>query len=191
VLILYFDYPSPRAVLALLELEAALVGERAAGRDPDVVVVGIDPLGLDAALPVTLDQRAELERWSDRLAGAGLAARLPRLRPPTVRAHLVGGLAEGAGLGRDWRTACIEAHWRAGADLGDRGVLLELAGDVGLDVAAVAAAIDDPLAVIAERRRTAALGRRGVGGVPVLELDGTFIGVDLDPEGLRDLLRLA
>lgn len=190
MLTLYFDYPSPRAVLALLELESVLAAARAVGDAPSVGLVGIDPLGLDASVPVTLDQLAELERVRERLVAAGLEPVVPRLRPPTVRTHLVGGLAEVAGLGRAWRSACITAHWREGADLGAREVLLGLAVDVGLDGAAVVALLDDPAAVLGARRRTAALGRRGIGGVPVLELDGTFVAADLDAEGLRALLRL-
>lgn len=191
MLTLYFDYPSPRAVLALLELEALLDAARAVGDAPSVGFVGIDPLGLEATLPVTLDQLAELERVRERLVAAGLEPVVPPLRPPTVRTHLVGGLAEASGLGRAWRSACVTAHWREGADLGARDVLVGLARDVGLDAAPVSALLDDPTAVLAERRRTAALGRRGIGGVPLLELDGTFLGADLDAEGLRALLRLA
>lgn len=191
MLILYFDYPSPRAVLALLELELALDAAHAAGRTPAVSFVGIDPLGLDAALPVTLDQLAELERHRDRLALLGLDAIVPGLRPPTVRTHLVGALAESAGLGRAWRAACVTALWREGLDLDAREVLLGLARRVGLPAPEAAAVLDDPTAVIAARRSTAALGRRGVGGVPVLELDGTFVAADLDRDGLDDLLRLA
>ncbi|MEY3019545.1 MAG: hypothetical protein RLZZ272_529 [Actinomycetota bacterium] len=191
MLTLYFDYPSPRAVLALLDLESALASARAAGERPTVTFVGIDPLGLDMTLPMTPDQHAELQRCRERLVAAGLDPVGPGRRPPTVRAHLVGGLAEAVGKGPAWRSACVSAHWREAVDLGERDVLLGLGERVGLPSEVVAGVLDDPGAVLAARRATAALGRRGVGGVPVLELDGTFVPADLDREGLQDLLRLA
>lgn len=190
VLTLYFDYPSPRAVLALLELESVVDEARSAGASPAVTFVGIDPLGLDAALPVTLDQLAELERLRSRFLAVGLDPATPARRPPTVRAHLVGSLAEAEGRGGAWRAACIAALWRDGADLSEPEVLLGLAARVGADPEAARRLLDDPAAVLAARRSTAALGRRGIGGVPVLELDGTFVAADLDRERLRELLRL-
>lgn len=191
MLTLYFDHASPRAVLALLELEAVLDAERATGRPATVGIVGIDALGLDAPVPVTLDQLAELERVRGALLAHGLAARAPRLRPSTARSYVVGEVAEGAGLGRAWRLACARALWVDGLDLGDPRVLAGLAAGVGLDAARVADALADPAALATVRRRAGALARRGIGGVPVLEVDGALVAADLDRPALVALLRLA
>jgi predicted DsbA family dithiol-disulfide isomerase len=183
VIVLYFDYASPAAVLALVRLEAA-AERRAVALD----MVGLDPLGLDVVVPATLDQLAELERVRPHADRIGLRLTRPAERPPTARAHLVGVLADAEGRGGAWRHACIEAYWTDGRSLGDPAVLRDLADRVGLDATRVGTVLDDPMALLEARRRAAALHRRGIGGVPVLEVDGTFLPADLDDDALAAVL---
>lgn len=183
MLTLYFDYASASAVVALVRVEAA--ADRTVGA---LEVVGLDPLGLDVTVPATLDQLADWERVAPRARELGLVLERPTLRPPTGRAHLVAGPADAVGRGRAWRRACVEALWQRGADLGDADVLVGLAASVGLDASTVRRLVEDPVAALEGRRRAAALHRRGIGGVPVLELDGTFVGADLDDRALEQLL---
>jgi 2-hydroxychromene-2-carboxylate isomerase len=183
VLTLHYDLTSPRAALAVLRLQ------RVADLGHPVSFRGIDVLGVDMALPVTLDQLAELEQVRDDAAGLGLEMRRPTLRPPTLDAHLVGVRAEEEQLGAAWRTACLTAYWRDGRDLADRAVLLELAEQEGLGHDGVAATLADVAARKELRARMLQLRQFGIGGVPVLELDGTLCSAELDEATLIGLAR--
>jgi 2-hydroxychromene-2-carboxylate isomerase len=184
VLVLHFDYPSPASAVALLRLQ------RIADEGGHVAFAGLDALGLGGAVPPTLDQLAERERVAERAATLGLALGRPSRRPPTVRAHLLGDLADDGGLGAAWRSACLRAYWTEDADLDDDRVLLALAARVGLDVAPVVALLADERRVVTRRQQDAAVRRRGLGAVPVLELDGTFVSAELDDASLRELAAL-
>ncbi|MFA9445494.1 DsbA family protein [Egicoccus sp. AB-alg6-2] len=182
MLTLYFDFTSAASVVAVLRLQ------RLADEGLPVAFEGFDPLGLDTALPFTLDQYAEFERYADRAAELGMPLRRPALRPATVLAHVVGGVALDQGLGASWRQACLRAYWRDGLDLGEPAQLARLADDAGLDVAAVTAALEDRGARQRLRQRMVALRGRGIGGVPVLEVaGGTMISPDLPDADLRAL----
>lgn len=182
MLTLHFDYTSPASVQALLRLQAL------AGRGALVEFVGIDALGLQATIPVTLDQLEELDRHRPQIRALGLEMRRPRVRPPTLGAHLVAGLAMAHDLGAAWRRAVLEAYWTRGLDVGSDEVLVELGAGIGLPADTVGG-------WLADRARRASLWRtmatergRGVGGVPVLEFEGTLVPADLADE---DLARLA
>jgi len=184
VLILHFDLTSPRAALAVLRLE------RLAADGHAVAFRGLDVLGVDMALPVTLDQLVELDEVRDRAAALGLEMRRPTLRPPTLSAHLVGVLAEEEGSGPAWRRVCLDAYWTRGADLSDPAVLVGLAADVGLAGDAVTRMLADSARRNELRAAMLALRALGVGGVPVLEVDGTLLPADVDDATLQELVRL-
>jgi len=184
VLILHHDVTSPAAALAVLRLQ------RLADSGLPVAFRGMDALGVAVALPVTLDQLVEMERVAARAADLGLEMRRPTLRPPTLDAHLVGELAERDGLGASWRLGCLRAYWTDGSDVSDHDVLVALAVQSGLDGSEARAALAD----IAARNelRAAMLARRalGIGGVPVLEVDGTLLPADVDDATLEELARV-
>jgi 2-hydroxychromene-2-carboxylate isomerase len=184
VLVLHFDYVSAASAVAVLRVQ------RVADRGGDVVFSGVDVLGVDTALPVTLDQLAELERWAPRAAALGLELRRPTRRPPTLSAHLVGELAVSRGLGAAWRLAVLEAYWTRGLAIGETGVLLELAAGVGLEPTRVRARLEDPRQRVDLRRAMTAQRGRGIGDVPVLETGGTFVPADLTDEDLEVLAGL-
>jgi predicted DsbA family dithiol-disulfide isomerase len=183
VLILHFDYTLPRAALALLRLERlAAAGHRVGFR-------GIDVLGVDIALPVTLDQLVELAAVRDELGTLGLDVQRPQLRPPTLAAHLVGDLAERQGQGSAWRAACLSAYWSRGADLSEHATLVELGRSCGLAADEVRAVLGDVAARNELRASMLALRALGIGGVPVLEFDGTLIPADLEDDALIELVQ--
>jgi 2-hydroxychromene-2-carboxylate isomerase len=184
VLVLHFDFVSAASAVAVLRLQ------RVADRGGDVVFSGLDVLGVDTALPVTLDQLADLERWGPRAAALGLVLRRPTRRPPTLAAHLVGELAVSHGLGAAWRVAVLEAYWSRGLAIGETDVLVELAMGVGLEPAAVTARLQDPKHRVDLRRAMTTQRGRGIGDVPVLEVDGTFVPADLADEDLDVLAGL-
>jgi 2-hydroxychromene-2-carboxylate isomerase len=181
MIILHHDPTSPAAAVATLRLQ------RVADEGGTVAFQGLDVLGLDASIPVTLDQLAELERVGSALRSLGVDARRPSRRPPTLGVHLVAGFADDRGLGAAWRRAVLRAYWEADADLGDRAAVADLAADVGLIRDDVATLLDDPAARVQLRRRMLATRQRGVGGVPVLEYQGAFVPADLDDDDLRQL----
>jgi predicted DsbA family dithiol-disulfide isomerase len=181
MLVCHFDYTSPAAAVAVLRLHRIV---DAGGR---VGFSGFDTLGLDAAIPVTLDQLEELERHRPAAVSLGLAVRRPTLRPPTLGAHLVGDLAESVDLGASWRETVLRAYFERGVDLGDGGALAELGQMAGLDAAEVADLLADRTARTALRRRMLLVRGRGIGGVPVLDVDGTLVSADLPDADLRQL----
>lgn len=178
MLLLTHDVTSPASALAVARFD------RLAADGLPVEFRGVDVLGVDATLPVTLDVLAELERVAPRAAELGITLQRPTRRPPTARVHLVADLAEEAGRGRAWRTATYRAYWQDDADLADVEVVVGLAAEVGLDPDVVAAAVTDEAAVAAVRRRTHTARGEGIGGVPVLAVHGTLISPDLDDEDL-------
>ena len=184
MLILHFDYPSPAAAVAVLRLHALAEGEA------QVRFSGLDILGLDVSIPATLDQLEQVERFRRPAAALGLELRRPSRRPPTTVAHLVGDLADEVGCGREWRESCLRAYWRDDADLGDAAVLAEIGGGIGLERALLLEWLGDRRRRISARQRAAQQRRRGIGDVPVLEVNGTFLGADLSDDDLRALVGL-
>jgi 2-hydroxychromene-2-carboxylate isomerase len=184
VLVLHFDYPSPASAVAVLRLQ------RVADEGGDVGFAGLDALGLATSVPPTLDQLVERERVASQAAALGLELGLPSRRPPTLLAHLLGDLADACGRGAAWREACLRAYWTQDVDLGDADELRALAADTGLDRTVVDELLADERRRLTRRQQDLAVRRRGVGTVPVLEFDGTFVGVDLDDAALRELAAL-
>jgi predicted DsbA family dithiol-disulfide isomerase len=182
MLVVWFDYASLPAAVAVLRVQSLADGSGS------VAFQGVDPLGVEVTLPATLDQLDGFERAHAAAEAVGLAPVRPRLRPATVRAHLVGELADAAGRGAGWRGAALRALWEAGEDLADPLVLRTIARRVGLDPDAVDDLLADPARLRALRRRMAHARQRGIGDVPVLEVDGTLVSAELADDDLRALL---
>lgn len=184
MLILHHDHASPASAVAVLRLQ------RLADEGLPVAFEGIDVLGIDAAIPVTLDVLAELDEWRDRAAALGLTLRRPSRRPPTARAHLVGILADARGLGGPWRLTSYRAYWEDDADLGDAAVLTDLAVAAGLERAPVADLLGDRGRLAGLRQRMQVRRSEGIGGVPILEFAGTYVPATLTDDDLRHLAQL-
>jgi predicted DsbA family dithiol-disulfide isomerase len=185
LLILHFDYVSAPAAVAVLRLQ------RLADEGADIRFAGLDVLGLDIAIPVTLDQLEGIERARGRARALGLELGRPAARPPTLAAHLVGELATSAGVGASWRERCLRAYWEQGRDLGAAGELIRLAEEAGVDPAAAADLLADRARRLQLRQRMLLARGRGIGGVPVLEVPGgTFVAADLPDADLRQLAAL-
>ena len=181
---LFHDYTSPASWVAVARLQ------RLADEGLPIAFDGFDAVGVDVDLPVTVDVLAAVEDLQDLAREEGITLRRPRSLPPTARAHVVGDLAERAGLGASWRNTAYEAFWSDGADLNDHATLLSLATLAGLQAGAVAYAIDDIAAVAAVRRQTTEHRRNGVGGVPTLLAQRTLVPALLPLDDLRALAKL-
>lgn len=151
---------------------------------------GFDVLGLDTTLPATLD---DLEDWqANRDAAAEIGWDLPRPRrhPATLRAHLLGELAAEQGLDAAWRLSVYRAHWLDDADVSADSVLTVLAVRAGLALDDVEALLHDPEQRHRLRQRMLVHRGDGVGGVPVLEANGTFLSPFIPDQDLRALAEL-
>lgn len=184
MLVLHFDYASPASAVAVLRCQTL------ADAGGTLAFSGVDVLGVDTSLPLTLDQLAELESAAPRAAALGLEMGRPSRRPPTLRAHLIGELAAAHDLGAAWRLAVLEAYWTRDLPIGEDATLSDLGTAVGLPEDEVRAWLTDSSRRVGLRQAMTALRQRGVGGVPVLELAGTFVPADLPDEDLRQLATL-
>lgn len=184
MLLLHHDPPFAGSLVAMLRLQ------QLADEGLDVAFRGHDVLGVDVTLPATLD---DLEDWErHRAAAADLGWDLPRpcRHPSTLSCHLVGLLAEEHGLDTAWRLATYRAHWQEDLDLGDTDVLVALAEAVGLKASDVAALVTDPDQRHRLRRVMLVHRGEGVGGVPVLVWNRTFLSPFVPISDLRELAAL-
>ncbi|MBM3584215.1 MAG: DsbA family oxidoreductase [Alphaproteobacteria bacterium] len=123
------------------------------------------------------------------LEGIDFAFDRIRRTPSTVKAHRIIGHAE-PGAPQD---ALVESLFRAyftdGRDIGDDAVLLEVAGDAGLNPATVSAALDGDEGDRAVRGDNALAHAMGIGGVPCFIVDGRYaIAGAQEPEVMQRLI---
>ena len=113
-----------------------------------------------AKLPLA---RQDVARWCARLG-------IPYTPPPTTTDPTLAGIgslfAEKAGLLKPYVIEVMRAEWATGRDIGDRAVLREVAGKVGLDVAAFEAALDDPAGAAQLAANAEEAAAKSVIGVP-------------------------
>lgn len=181
---LFYDATSLPSVVTALRLQ------RLADAGAEVRFTGLDMLGLAISVPLTPEQRGEVHAWAGPARELGIEPRVPSRRPPTLGAHLVGELAQADGSGAAWRTTLFAAYWHHDADLADETVLVELAAEAGLDAGRVAALLADPGARRGLSARMAAERRRGIGGVPLLDVGGVLISAELSDDDLHALASL-
>lgn len=184
MLVCFHDFTSLASAVAVRRLQRLADGGAA------IAFEGFDVLGVDVTIPVTLDVLSDWERHRDAAVAEGFDVRRPRRQPPTLAAHLVGDVAESLGLGAAWRTACYAAYWERGVDLADRAALVDVAVSAGLARHAVTSALDDPVLRRDVRRRVTARRGEGVGGVPVLHVDGALVPALMPEDDLRTLAAL-
>lgn len=92
------------------------------------------------------------------------------------RPALVGGkFAEAEGRGPAYHARMMRAYWDEAQNIEDRTVLLRLAGEVGLDTTAFAAALNDPAYIRQVDADIALAGRYGLNGVPALVFDNKYL----------------
>lgn len=184
MLILHHDYPSAASLRAVLMLHDLV------DRGARVTFHGLDVLGVASSLPATLDDLQDWSQHREALAGMGWDLPRPRRHPPTLGAHVVERACPDPHTARNWRTACYRAHWLHGDDLGDWDVLGRLAADVGLDAEVVGALVADRVRAAQVRREMIAVRGDGVGGVPVLDVDGTKVSPFMPADDLATLVAL-
>jgi len=175
---------------------------------PDMTIaVRFRPYSLDPTVPPEGEDREAyivrkfgsvkaLDAAHERLelfgSEAGIAYHFDRITraPNTLNAHRVVRWATEAGKGAEMVDRLFAAYFSEGRDVGDHGVLGELAGEVGLDGAAITARLgtdDDKDSVKAEIDEAYQIG---VTGVPTYILGGRFGVVGAQSvEALTDAIR--
>lgn len=180
MLTLYHDYTSPASAVAALRLQ------RLVDDGLPVTFIGFEAL-VAIPIPPPLEVSVAVDALAPTAVLEGLELRHPMRLPPTALAHVLGALAEAAGVGSSWRDRCYRGFWEQGVDLADPEVLAQLAFRSGLETAEVSGCLNDARRVTAFRRNLAVHRQLGVGGVPTLLAHGTLIPGLLPDEDLRAL----
>ena len=95
---------------------------------------------------------------------------------------------------RDYETwlafdrAVFDALWRAGRDIGDEDVLVDVATEVGIDAETVRSALDDDQLRTELHDQFSAAQKQGVTGVPTFAYDGHAARGAVPPEQLERLI---
>ena len=161
--------------------------QRLADDGVPVEFVGFEAVGVDVALPPSLDVLAQLEQVAEQAEAENIVLRRPSMIPPTARAHAVGTIAETHELGASWRQRCYTAFWAEGVDLDDVATLVGLAESSGLPPDEVEAAVRNTTFIASVRRAAGRHRRNGVGGVPTILSQRTLVPGLLTEAQLREL----
>ena len=171
------DVVCPWCYLGKKRLEAALAasGEKAELRwRPYQLDPTIPPEGLDrkAYMEAKFGKGDRLKQAHDHLrekgAEVGLAYDFDAIKraPNTLDAHRLIRWALETGVQDQVVSRLFALYFEQGRDISDRAVLAGVAGDVGMDAAAVRAALDTDQDVEAVRQEIAQAQKIGVTGVP-------------------------
>lgn len=162
---------------------------------PDMPAEGMDYLSYLNSVAVTSDTDVETEATRIKTAGAkaGLTFNLQKVArmPNSLPAHLLAAAA-----GEQARPIVIDAlhkaYWEDGRDIGDRSVLVAIAGECGLDPQGIRAALEHPefgkaVANVAHQMR-----KDGVESVPFFVINDTLsLSGAYQPAQLRDAMNKA
>ncbi len=108
----------------------------------------------------------------------------------SFRAHQLIDWAEGQGAQHQVKLALFAAHFSAGLDVNDIGVLAQIAETVGLDPTAAGAALESGAHADAVRRKQAFWHQQGVTGVPAMVFDQKYLVTGAQGvEGYAHMLR--
>ena len=144
---------------------------------------GTPPEGVDkrAYLMQRFGDEGQLEQIHQRFrdiaskAGVTMDPDTPRRIPNTLNAHR---LIYWAGLERRQTlmvSALFRAYWLEGRDIGDPGVLADLAAEAGLDRAAIARLLETDADMDAIKTREAHARERGINAVPTFLIAGQYV----------------
>lgn len=163
--------------------------DRALARFDGSPAIALHPFQLDPEAPIPGepareryrrrfgdDAPAMLARVEDEARALGLPLDWDRaITANTFDAHRTIALARGAGLDRVLERRLFRAYFADGLDVSDRDVLARLAGEVGVDAAAVMAMFDGDDFVDDVRRELVGAFDRGITAVPSFVFEDEFI----------------
>jgi predicted DsbA family dithiol-disulfide isomerase len=178
------DVVCPWCYIGLAQLERALAeaGDPFAVRwrpfqlNPDMPEAGMDHRAYYAAK--FGEERAEAirARVTEAAAAAGVRIDFARIRraPNTLDAHRVLHWAEAAGAQHALARILFRRYFQGGEDLGDRAVLVDAAGEAGLERDAIDRLLAGDADRDAVRAAAQAAAEMGVTGVPTFILGGRY-----------------
>lgn len=184
VIVLFHDYTSPASAVAVFR------AQRLADEGLPIAFQGMEAIGVDMSMPVTLDVLEELSRLRAQALEVGLSLARPRALPPTAAAHVLGRWAEQSGLGASWRETCYRAFWEGRADISREEVLVLLCERAGLDGTQAWVVLRDRDRFRELRMANAAVRGEGVGGVPTIKAHQTLVPGLMAEAELRALASL-
>jgi predicted DsbA family dithiol-disulfide isomerase len=159
---------------------------------PDLPDEGMDYLTYISSVAVTSDTDIETVAARIRAAGdpAGLTFNLQKVQrmPNSLPAHVLAAAA-----GDQARPAVIDAlhkaYWEDGRDIGDKRVLVTIAGECGLDTRRMQAALDHPEFGKAVGNLAQQMRRDGVESVPFIVINDLLsLAGAYGPAQLRDAM---
>jgi predicted DsbA family dithiol-disulfide isomerase len=95
-------------------------------------------------------------------------------QPNTLDAHRLIRWADGIGKAAAMKQKLMDLYFTDGADLSDRAVLAQAAGDIGLDAEETRAALDSDKDVAEIEREALSAKEAGIEGVPCFIVGGKF-----------------
>jgi predicted DsbA family dithiol-disulfide isomerase len=150
----------------------------------------VEPVDLAAGLVtrfgMSADEAVERNRHMTELAAAdGLAYRLDIARlGNTFDAHHLTHLADAEGRQGEAVERLFSAYFCEGKAISDRATLVELAGEIGLDQADVAAALESDLLAPQVRSDEREASELGIGAVPFFVFDRRYAIAGAQPPEL-------
>jgi predicted DsbA family dithiol-disulfide isomerase len=137
---------------------------------PDWPAEGIAP---ERALPGAEAEarKGSWQRISEMATSVGLAMKPPSVFTNSRAALLIAEHASAAGCADAFEERVYRAYFQERANIGDREVIVALAGEVGIDREAAAAALKSPKYEMRLKNNALSANQRGVDGVPTF-----FIG---------------
>jgi predicted DsbA family dithiol-disulfide isomerase len=136
-------------------------------------------------------RQAMWERISAMGATAGVVMKAPKTFANSLLALEAAEFATDAGLAEAFEERVFRAYFAEGLNIGDRGVLLDLAAEVGLDRAALDEALSSDEYAIRIRNHALAANQLGVSGVPTFFIgDWPLVGAQSE-EVMRRVLERA
>ena len=124
--------------------------------------------------------------------GLVYAADKMKRQPNTTDSHRLIRWAEGIGKAAEMKQRLMDLYFTEGADLTNRAVLVQAAGDVGLDPEDVRAALDSDKDVAEVEQEAQSAKEAGIEGVPCFIFGGKFaVSGAQSPEYLAEAIARA
>jgi predicted DsbA family dithiol-disulfide isomerase len=154
--------------------------------NPDMPAEGVDKREyLEAKFGADRLSQMNLRlKEASRAAGAEIDAEVPKRMPNTLDAHR---LIHWAGLEARQTPvvgAIMRAYWREGRDIGNHGVLADIAAAQGMDRAVVARLLDSDADADDIRARDLDAGEKGVNSVPTFLIAQQYVVSGAQPPDL-------